>query len=204
MRSVLILFVLMAMLSAGCLDQKISEETGAGEHAAVALQPVTADWVADGMISEGEYSQDQGLSGGKFEVHWKNDADNLYMGRRGKTDGWLAVGFEPTVWMKDADMILGRVIDGQTTVLDLYSTGNYGPHPQDVELGGTDDILESGGREGDGYTVIEFRRKMDTGDRWDKAFATGQTVEMIWSTSGSDSDDVRHELDGENELTFEG
>ncbi|MHC1594903.1 MAG: DOMON domain-containing protein [Methanotrichaceae archaeon] len=204
MRSVLILFVLMAMLSAGCLDQKTSEETSAGEHAAAALQPVTADWVADGVISEGEYTQDLVLSGGKFEVHWKNDADDLYMGMKGKTEGWLAVGFEPTVWMKDADMILGRVMNGQTTVLDLYSTGNYGPHPQDVELGGTDDILESGGREGDGYTVIEFRRKMDTGDRWDKAFVPGQTVEMIWSTSDSDSDDVRHDLDGENGLTFEG
>ena len=31
-------------------------------------------------------------------------------------------------------------------MIDMFSTGDFGPHPPDVELGGKDDILLFGGR----------------------------------------------------------
>lgn len=153
-----------------------------------------AGWTADGVISEGEYSKNLTLYGGRYVVSWRNDGETLYMGLAGRAEGFVAIGFEPTQAMKDADMVMGWVSRGEATVLDLYSTGVYGPHPPDEELGGTNDILSFGGREADGWTVIEFERRMDTGDRFDQAFRPGETVDIIWSISSSDSLDIRHNV----------
>lgn len=96
------------------------------------------------------------------------------MAIKGHTTGWVAIWFEPSVAMKDADMIFGWVQDGQIVVMDTYSTGTYGPHPSDEEPGGTNDILAFAGKEENGYTVIEFKRNLDTGDQYDKAFKPGR------------------------------
>ncbi len=127
------------------------------------------------------------------------------MGLAGQAEGFVAIGFEPTQAMKDADMVMGWVSGGEATVLDLYSTGVYGPHPPDEELGGTDDILSFGGREADGWTVIEFERRMDTGDRFDQAFRPGETVNIIWSISSTDSLEIRHNVGrGGGRISLEG
>ena len=115
----------------------------------------------------------------------------------------MSIGFEPTQGMKDADMIMGWVSGGEATVLDLYSTGIYGPHPADEDLGGKNDILEFGGFESDNRTVIEFKRKMDTSDQFDKPFKPGQTVNIIWSMSSSDALAVRHDVRGISKLALE-
>ncbi len=49
---------------------------------------------------------------------------------------WISIGFEPLEWMKDADMIMGTVEGERATVLDLYSTGRYGPHEDDASWAG--------------------------------------------------------------------
>ena len=162
-----------------------------------------AEWVPDGVISASEYAMNQSLSSGRYAVHWRNDADELLMALEGRTAGFVAIGFEPVQAMMGADMIMGWVSDGEATVLDLNSTGTYGPHPPDEDLGGRDNILEFGGNESSGWTVIEFKRKMDTQDPFDKSFLPGQTVNIIWSMSSSDSLAPRHNVRGASSLTFE-
>jgi len=105
--------------------------------------------------------------------------------------------------MMGADMIMGWVSNGDPTVLDLNSTGIYGPHPPDEDLGGRDDILEFGGNESNGWTVIEFKRMMNTLDPFDKSFQPGQTVNIIWSMSSSDSLLPRHNARGASSITLE-
>ncbi len=148
----------------------------------------------DGIVEEQEYPQKLALEDDSFVVYWKNDHEFLYMALKAKTTGWLAIGFEPTSRMKDADMIFGWVEDGQATLLDLYSTGSTGPHPPDEELGGTNDILEFKGSEKEGYTTIEFKRKMNTGDQYDKVLVPGQTLNFIWAMSTSDSFNRKHNI----------
>lgn len=171
-------------ISAVHQEGSLSSETG------------TVEWVPDGVISNGEYKKNLSLSNGGYALYWKNDAEYLYMALVGLANGFVAIGFEPTQAMKDADMVMGWVSNGNATVLDLYSTGIYGPHPRDEDLGGRDDILEFGGTESNNRTVIEFKRKMDTGDRFDKAFQPGQTVNIIWSMSATDALEVRHNTRG--------
>ena len=91
-------------------------------------------------------------------------------------------------------MVFGWVKEGEATVLDLYSTGGFGPHPPDDELGGTNDLLEVGGTEDNGYTTIEFKRKLNTQDQYDKVFTPGQTINFIWAMARADSFTVKHNL----------
>jgi hypothetical protein len=135
-----------------------------------------------------------GYSCGDLDISWKNDAQYIYMALNGSTKGWIAIGFEPTDWMKDADIVMGAVEDGKAIVKDEYSTGNYGPHLDDTDLGGTYDILEYGGGEVGGNTVIEFKRKMNTGDRFDKAFVAGQKVPIIWAMVDTIMQDAKHNV----------
>ena len=98
-------------------------------------------------------------------------------------NGWLSIGFEPLEWMKNADMILGSVQGSKATVLDEYCTGNYGPHIEDTLLGGTNDITGIRWQQSRRAHNYEFKRKLNTGDRFDKAFTPGQTISVIWASS---------------------
>lgn len=166
---------------------------------------VTVVWSADGIISEGEYAGSLAVGDGLLTIYWRVDGEYLLMGLKGKTEGWVAIGFEPSTRMKDADIIFGWVYpNGTPVVLDLYSTGETGPHPPDSELGGRDDIVRYGGSEGGGYTVIEFKRKLNTGDDYDKVLEVGTDVHIIWAVGSSDSLNVKHFDKGSATLRLEG
>ena len=189
-----VLSVFIILLS-GCIQPEKPPEVS---------EKVASDvWKADGVVGESEYSRSmhlqsparQGYGGGDMELSWRNDADHLYLALNGSTDGWLAIGFEPSEWMKDADIVIASVDEGgNALVLDEYCTGNYGPHVEDTMLGGTNDIEEYGGREAGGRTVIELKRRLDTGDKFDKAFSPGQSISMIWALSRSSDMSLKHNV----------
>lgn len=110
----------------------------------------------------------------------------MYFGLETTSQGWAAIGFEPTVRMKDADIILGGMADGSPYIHDMFSTGPTGPHPPDTELGGTFDIIEYGAQEQAGGTVVEFSRRMDTGDSYDTVFTPGAEITIIWAHANTD------------------
>ena len=195
MKPILVALLLgLLLFSSGCIQP---------EKAPVVEEKVaTEGWNADGIVGNSEYSRSmvlqaparQGYTGGEMEISWKNDQEYLYMGLNGSTEGWLAIGFEPLEWMKNADIILASVQGGKATVLDEYCTGNYGPHIEDTMLGGTNDITEFGGSKGAGRTVIELKRKLDTGDKFDKAFSPGQAISIIWALSNNPEISFKHNV----------
>ena len=188
------LLVGLLLLSSGCIQPK--------EAPVVVEKAATDEWFADGIVNESEYVRSmvlqgparQGYSGGDMEISWMNDEEYLYLALNGSTDGWLSIGFEPLEWMKNSDIILASVQGSEATVLDEYCTGNYGPHIEDTLLGGTNDIVEFGGSKGAGRTVIELKRKLDTGDRFDKAFSPGQAISIIWALSENPDISLKHNV----------
>ena len=182
-----IFLVIALVLLSGCVQKEAPEL--AGDEGPEEPE----GWTPDGNVADGEYfgsailygPESRGYSGGEMEVFWTTDDEYLYMALRGETDGWVSIGFDPIEWMKDADVIMGSVDGKQVVVEDQYSTDSYGPHMPDEDLGGTDDILEFGGQEKDGQTVIEFKRKLDTGDQFDKVISPGQNLSIIWGMSDS-------------------
>jgi hypothetical protein len=155
------------------------------------------NWVTDGVISEGEYPQTRTY--GNCSIYWSNDSDYIYVGLKAKTAGWVAVGFGAETFMKNADIIMGSVKDGVLTIADTFSMGEFGPHPPDTQLGGTDDILTSAGKFDNGYTVVEFKRKLDTGDKFDKPLVKGIN-KIIWAYANEPVLTIKHSSRGPGEI----
>jgi hypothetical protein len=118
---------------------------------------------------------------------------------KAKTSGWVAMALQPGSKMKDADMVFAFVEDGKTVIFDLFNTGRFGPHPLDSELGGSEDIAEFGGREENGFTTIEFKRKLNTGDKYDHPFANGIN-KIIWAWDSNDTFSLKHSKRGYGEI----
>jgi hypothetical protein len=153
-------------------------------------------WVPDGVIKGGEYTGHNSYS--DIDIYWRVEDPCIYIGLVARTSGWIAIGFGPETLMKNADIIQGMIVDGKLVISDQFSTGGFGPHPPDTELGGTDDILESGGKLEGGTTVIEFKRKLVTGDKYDKPLVKGKNT-VLWAIGGNDPD-KKHTKRGFGEL----
>jgi hypothetical protein len=204
MKPILVALLLgLLLFSSGCIQPE--------KAPVVEEKAATEGWKADGIVGDSEYSRSmllkaparQGYSGGEMQISWKNDPEYLYLGLNGSTDGWLAIGFEPQEWMKNADIILASVQGSKATVLDEYCTGNYGPHIEDTLLGGTNDIAEFGGSKGAGRTVVELKRKLNTGDKFDKSFSPGQAISIIWALSQNSDISLKHNVAyGEGVMTL--
>jgi len=193
------LFFLFGILSVGCASQVPETQPPASQppESPTLPAPQPAPWSADGVITDGEYTKIKSF--GDYEIYWTSDEQYIYVCMKAKTSGWLAVGIQPETKMKDADMVMGVVSDGEATVYDFFCTGDYGPHSPDTELGGTNDILEFGGQEADGYTVIEFKRLLDTGDQYDLPVSRG-TNKIIWSYSLDEQSTKKHVNRGYGEV----
>lgn len=159
----------------------------------------TARWFADGIIEAYEYLGE--MAYGDFEIHWRSDEQDVYIGMKAKTSGWISIAFQPGSRMRNADMVLGFVKNGETTVLDLFSTGDFGPHSPDDELGGTQNILEYGGSEDNEFTIVEFKRALNTGDSYDVEVSFGEN-KIIWAYSSSDDIMQKHTNRGYGEIVL--
>ena len=157
-------------------------------------------WIADGVISPGEYARTNTYS--DYQISWSNDGTYICIGMKAKTTGWVAVGFGPELMMKNADIVMGYVADGKAEVLDLFSTGEFGPHPPDTQLGGTVDIIESAAKVDNGYTTVEFKRKLDTGDKYDKPLVKG-TNKIIWAFGSEPNATLKHMSRGLGEIDIQ-
>jgi hypothetical protein len=191
--------LLPAILLAGC-----APKGGAPPEAAPVPysepKPAQAGFNPDGIISPGEYAHSQAY--GDYSLHWSSDAENIYLAMSAKTPGYVAFGIQPGKTMKDADIIIGLVVDGKAQLLDTYSTGDYGPHPEDTAQGGSDDILKSGGRQDGGYTTIELKRALKTGDAFDQALVKG-TNKVMWAYSMAADPGTKHIARGSGEISID-
>ena len=166
-------------------------------------QEINQTPMVDGIISTGEYEYNSLFSGGDFILYWTVFNDEIYFGMVGQALGYVALGFEPSFMMKDADMIIGWVFANTTVnVTDTYSTGNTGPHPPDVFLGGTSDLLVSAGTEDLSSTTIEFSRLLVTGDEYDVELSTDNSVNVIWALSNVDDFDAGHSARGSGSINL--
>jgi hypothetical protein len=152
----------------------------------------------DGEIEDTEYEFTAEFGGGDYRLHWLVNGETIFMAIEGRTNGWVAIGIEPKDIMEDADMIFGWVTDSDDViVLDCYSLGPRGPHPPDTEQGGTDDILADVGSELSGWTIIEFKRLLETEDNdFDKKLREKGDIEIIWALGSTDDFELKHRQAG--------
>jgi hypothetical protein len=150
----------------------------------------TSENVLDGVISQGEYSYAQNIDEDNFILHWQaTDENTIFLAMEVKTTGWVSIGIDPSARMKDADMYFGWVTsNGSVNMIDAFSIGDFGPHPPDTELGGTDDIIEFNGSEVDQKTIIEFKRGIVTPDSdYDNTIPLVGEITIIWAYGTTDN-----------------
>ena len=161
-----------------------------------------SEWVADGVITEGEYTYGEDFSGIRF--WWKNDATHLYFAMEGDTTGWVSVGIDPERRMQGANYLFGYVDGDAVKLWDAFGTAPTGPnHPPDEELGGTVDIVTYAGIEEKGITRFEIQIPLDTGDAYDKTLVPGQTYPYIIAIGGEDSFNAYHQKYAEGQLVLD-
>ena len=177
-KSLLVLFIALVVVSSGC--------TGQSSKPSHSVEPKVA-WKPDGFISPGEYSLNYTTEDGSFSVFLRVENDTFFVGIEARTRGWLAVGFGGGPGMKKTDIIIAYVLpNGTVKIRDDYSTGFAGPHNPDTMYGGEYNILSYGGRDENGLTVVEFSRKLNTGDKYDFKLPTNESFRVIWAYGVTD------------------
>lgn len=121
-------------------------------------------------------------------VQWKIDGDMISLQISAATTGWIAVGFDPSKQMADANIVIGYVADGQVFLRDDYGVGNV-KHGADVDNGGTDNLSDVTGSEENGVTTIRFSMPLDSGDPLDRALSAGSTHKILASHGPDGADD---------------
>ena len=145
-----------------------------------------------GVNSVHSASYDHEIEAKKVTFAWKVDGDTLHGKVSAKTKGWVAVGFNPSKKMKDANYIIGYVKDGEAMVADHFGDKSTG-HSPDEKLGGTSDVTLVGGTEDGGVTTIEFTIPVNSGDKYDSALTVdGDTVVLLAFGPDRDSLKPRH------------
>ncbi len=141
----------------------------------------------DGQIQENEYQNHYRDTKINMDVYWTLYKENIYLALRSHAKGWMGIGIDPTgSLMQGADIILGYVKDGKLFIQDNFANSAVNRAP-DTVLGGKNDILESAGSESDKGTVIEFKRKLNTTDSFDRALTDNEYKVLL---AYSESDDL--------------
>ncbi len=125
---------------------------------------------------------------------WSIEAKNISIELSAKTKGWVAIGFNPSEKMKDANFILGYVKNGEAIVADHFGITSH-QHKSDKKLGGKVNISNAEGHEEGGITTIHFTIPLDSEDETDQAISmTGETTVLLAYGSGRDSFRTRHKF----------
>ena len=106
----------------------------------------------------------------------------------GPTTGWVAVGFDLTQQMLNANIIIGYVVSGTPVIRDDWGV-QATSHRDDTLLGGTSDVITDGGFEEGGSTEIHFTIPLNSGDAFDKVLVPGNTYTVIMARSDNGGDD---------------
>jgi hypothetical protein len=137
------------------------------------------------------------------EVSWKIDGGSVMFRISAPTEGWVAIGFEPSRYMQDANIIIGYVENGEVFISDQFGTSAFA-HKKDEEIGGTQDISDVGGSESGGRTTLEFTLPLDSGDEFDRPLEEGKTITIIMAHAkdGEDNFKTKHAKRGSIRVPF--
>ncbi|BHH84209.1 DOMON domain-containing protein [Desulforhopalus sp. 52FAK] len=125
---------------------------------------------------------------------WSVEGDRLAVKLSAKTDSWVAVGFNPSKKMKDANIIIGYVKKGKVKISDEFGTATT-QHKGDEKVGGVDHVTVVGGTEEGGVTTIEFTIPLNSGDEKDGVIdPAADTTVILAHGEGRDSFKTKHKV----------
>ena len=146
---------------------------------------VDIDWppAADGTIGLGEYGHFLVDDQTGMSLYWQNDLTTLYVGLVSPGTGWAAVGFGAASTMAGANILIGAVKDGVLTLRNDFGSGPITHTPDKAPA-----ILQRGGTEVDGKTILEFAIPLAGSDPQHATLAPGQDVTVILAFHATSDD----------------
>lgn len=126
-----------------------------------------------------------------FIFDYKVENDNLIAKVSYPTEGWVAIGFNSTKKMKDANFIIGCNRDGEEIVADHFGI-NPVSHKADTLIGGTNDLIESSCTEEEGRTTLSFTIPLNSGDEKDGVLKKGKENKVIFAAGRKDDLGTKH------------
>jgi len=141
------------------------------------------------------------LEEGNMKVEFSLSQDTVRLLIEAPTTGWVAVGFNEKNDIVHTDLKMMRVVEGKGEVEDQYVQGP-GIHPQDLEIGGAQDVYVSSASEMNGKTLLEIKIPSHTGDRFDFEVNKGESLWLILAYSVSDDFDQHSRWRRHFEVTF--
>lgn len=195
---VLVLAVFLLILQPNCFSH---EEHNSLQRVKVASGDSIGAPTIDGTMEEGEYPNLLEDPEKGIQFSWYNDSSYLWCGVRVSVKGWVAVGFDPEKYMEGANFVLGYVSKGSTLVRDDYGTGMFS-HKPDMQLkskkadtvNGQNNVLEYKGTQTDGWTTLEFKIPLNSGDKYDKTLKVKKEYIVLISASDKDDFGVKHNV----------
>ncbi len=146
---------------------------------------ITLTFATNGFAGDYQHS----VVSKKMTFDWSVEGDMLAIKLTAPTKGWVAIGFNPSKKMKDANIIIGYVKNGKVSIFDEFGT-HPTKHGKDSKKGGSDNITVVGGSEEGKTTTIEFKIPINSGDTLDgKLDVNGETTVIL--AYGPDRDSVR-------------
>lgn len=144
--------------------------------------------VAAGFAAAGEWKS---TDAGDFHLEWMVDGSNLNVKVSAPTEGWVAVGFDPSNKMKDADILIGYVEDGEVVIEDHYGNSPIS-HRSDERGDGSNDLSNIAGSERNGVTELSFTIPLNSGDSRDRVLVEGESYKVIFASHTKDKITMKH------------
>ena len=150
----------------------------------------------DGKIEEAEYTYLYHSNPIGMFLYWSIVKDTLYVGLKAPAEGWVALNLMPMGGSIHGDTIIGYVVKSglfsqRVELVDQVAPDDgHFPHFDDTERGGEDSILSKDGSQTGGVTIIEFSRKLNTGDANDTMISEGMST-MIMLAYHPNADDYQ-------------
>lgn len=179
----LITFVLLLipLIITGCDNDNNNNDN---EVAEVDEEVAVESLLIDELVYENRH-----VSNIDMELFWKfsEDEHSLYMMLKSPGSGWLAVGFEPSTRMADAEIIIAGFDEDDNFLLEEH----FGTSATSHELIEETYIKESSGERNDENSIAEFIIPLGEDSRYD--LEPGTEYEIILSYhSSSDNFIQRH------------
>ncbi|MDI6772312.1 MAG: DOMON domain-containing protein [bacterium] len=137
--------------------------------------------VVDGKIGASEYAKTFKHDASGITLSWTVAGDTIYVGIRAQSEGWIGIGFlsEKTKGKQGADQYIFTVEGGKPVAVDLYQASAAGPPVLDDQNGGKNSILQSAVIRDGGVVVVEFSRKLKTGEKTDMDIVPGKKFFLL-------------------------
>jgi len=127
----------------------------------------------------------------KMLVYYKIKDNMIFFKLVARTKGWVAIGFNPKLIMKGANIIIGYVKKNKTYIFDHYGTGIIS-HKIDTSIGGKNDVTNISGYEKNELTELKFSIPLNSKDKYDTEIKLNKKTVVLLAFGRSDNMKKRH------------